>query len=119
MSDDALRAARTAAILGVVFTVVAYGHGGSRAALSVAAGAIVGIANLLVMRLIIRSLLTPGGSLVWGILAVTKMFFLLGVLFFLLTKELVDPMPMLVGYGVMPLGITLGAIWAAVRSSRS
>lgn len=123
MNDDALRAAKAASILAVLFTGVAFATHGGRAGLSVFLGAAVAIANLLTMRLIIRALVRDpsekagdsGSAALWGVLAVVKAFVLFGVLGVLLTKRLVDPMPLAIGYGVMPLGITLGAIWAALR----
>jgi hypothetical protein len=52
----------------------------------------------------------------WAVLAVLKTFILFGGLWILLTRGVVDPMPLVVGYGVLPLGITLNALWSSLRS---
>ena len=54
----------------------------------------------------------------WGIFAAFKILILFGGLWLLLSRELVDPMPLVVGYGVLPLGIAASAVWSSLRSSR-
>jgi hypothetical protein len=55
-----------------------------------------------------------GGS-AWALLAVFKTFILLGGIGFLLTRGLVDPIPLVIGYGVLPLGIVASALWSSLR----
>ncbi|HVH41696.1 MAG TPA: hypothetical protein VM925_05115 [Labilithrix sp.] len=59
----------------------------------------------------------PGGrgGIAWGVFAAFKMLILFGGIWFLLTRHVVDPMPLLVGYGVMPLGIAASAVWSSLR----
>lgn len=125
--DGATVATLCAAAIGAVFTVVALATFGSRTALSVFVGASIAVSNLLVLRAIIRSILRPRdeddepapseakedgrrGGTAWGIFAVLKIFVLFGGVWFLLTKKVVDPIPLVVGYGVLPLGITASAL---------
>jgi hypothetical protein len=55
------------------------------------------------------------GGLAWGIFAVLKILFLFGGVWILFTRGLVDPIPLVVGYGVLPLGIAASALWPSLR----
>lgn len=167
--DDATVAAICASVLGLALTFGALGFYGKRTALSVALGAAIAVANLLMMRAIVRSVIRPpdediqaaesagpslgeeregdasasknedegededadetassdtqspeskrGGAL-WGIFAVVKIFVLFGGLWLLLTKRMVDPIPLVVGYGVLPLGIAATTLVNGVVPAR-
>jgi len=141
-SDDTLQSVKAAALLGGVFALVALSLYGTRTALSVLIGAAIAVANLVTMRAIIRALVQippePGGSddgtsgqdrpdhgrkgqrggMAWGIFAALKMLILFGGVWILLTRQVVDPMPLVVGYGVLPLGIAASALWSSLRGSR-
>jgi len=146
-SDDTGRAVRVAAVLGAIFSLGALGLYGTRSAFSVFVGALVAIANLLTMRTVIRALVqvpsdnepssndastdgaeqppaeTPRGtrrrgSAFWALLAGFKILLLFGGLWLLLTRRLVDPMPLVVGYGVLPLGIAASALWSILETRR-
>ncbi|AKU97453.1 hypothetical protein AKJ09_04117 [Labilithrix luteola] len=154
--DDAAIAAVCASALGFALTLGALGTYGRRTAISVAVGTFIAVANLLMMRAIVRSIIRPppegelpegetpedvpttlatdnvgdggsadeesassesassekdgkrGGTL-WGIFAFFKLFILFGGIWVLLTKRMVDPIPLVVGYGVLPLGIAASA----------
>jgi hypothetical protein len=145
-ADDAtLRAAKVAALLGFIFSLAALGVSGPRAAGSVFLGAAVAVGNLLTMRAIIRALLPAPeaaeksgesgdekgeenpqhhaeegrrGGAAWGLFAVLKMALLFGGMWILLTRKLVDPIGLVVGYGVLPLGIAIGSLWSSLRPRR-
>jgi hypothetical protein len=139
-ADDTARAAKAAAILGGIFALAALGLYGGRAAGSVVLGAGIAVANLMTMRAIIRSLLRgpdddpadpPAdgsgadhraegrrGGAAWGLFAVLKIVILFGGIWILLTRGLVDPMPLVVGYGVLPLGIALSSLWSSLGPRR-
>lgn len=146
-NDDAALAAKAAAVLGVIFAGAAFGLYGGRAAFSVIIGAGIAVLNLVTMRAIIRALIqgpaesegkdgksvegedapeeTPDhaatgrrGGLAWGIFAVLKILILFGGIYVLLTRKLVDPMALVVGYGVLPLGIAVGALWSSLAPRR-
>lgn len=126
--DGATVATIAAAVLGALFSVLALVFFGGRAAGSVLVGAVIAVSNLVMLRAIIRAILRPpeedddgenpssderskeGGGAVWGVFAVVKILVLFGVVGLLLTKGLVDPIPLVVGYGVLPLGITASAL---------
>jgi hypothetical protein len=138
-ADDAFRAAKAAAVIGAVLAIGALLLRGPRAGSSVAVGAALAVANLILMRAIIGGLFrapaepsepdetnadaapreeapeTSKADLAWGVLASVKLVLLLGVFGFLLTRPFFDPMALLVGYGAMPLGILATALGARSR----
>lgn len=103
------RALWAVVLVGVVSTVVALFLFGGHAALSVAVGALVAGLNLWAIALVVRGLLgEKRGSTPWALIAVAKFTLLIGGLFFLLKSGWVDLLPLLVGYGALPLGIVAG-----------
>jgi hypothetical protein len=50
------------------------------------------------------------GGAAWGLFAVVKIVVLFGGIYLLLTKGLVDPIALVVGYGVLPLGIAASSL---------
>lgn len=144
---DVTRAAKVSAALGVLFTVSALGLYDLRTAVGVFIGAAIAVANMLTMRAIIRALV-PGsdpvpapedgaakeedtkptetehktagrrGGIAWGIFASIKIVVLFGGIWLLLTRKLVDPMPLVVGYGVLPLGITASSLLGSLAVRR-
>lgn len=145
--DTGLLAAKAGAILGAIFTLGAAVLSGAHAALSVAVGAGIAIANLLMLRAIIRAVIrAPGepeggegdssapegstsnkksrdpaeigrrGGAVWAVFAILKIFLLFGGVWILLTRGLVAPIPLVVGYGVLPLGIAAASLWSSRRA---
>jgi len=132
--DDIMVSVKAAAILGGLFTLGAFGTYDSRTAMSVGLGAAIAVANLLTMRAIVRALLPVSeseeegeadgqtdhraagkrGGTAWGVFALFKMVILFGGIWFLLTKGLVAPIPLVVGYGVLPLGIAASSLSTAL-----
>ena len=114
-------ATKMAAALGAALTLAALAFFGTRSAMSVFVGAAIAVGNLIALRAIIRALLppadseptpkSPGAAGAWAIFAVLKMLILFGGVWILLTRGMVDPMPLVVGYGVLPLGITASALF--------
>lgn len=111
-------AIRMAAVIGAAFTLGALAISGRRAALSVFVGAVIAVSNLVALRAIIRALLPAdaqpgdagGSGAAWALFAVLKMALLFGGVWMLLTRGMVDPIPLVVGYGVLPIGITASAL---------
>jgi len=89
---------------------------GEVAALSVAMGAMIALSNLYVLTRIVGSFATPfedarkNAGFVWGVIALGKIMVLFGGLWLLMTRHLVDPIPLVVGYGALPIGIAIGAV---------
>jgi hypothetical protein len=58
------------------------------------------------------------GGAAWGAFALFKILFLFGGIYLLLTRGLVDPIPLVVGYGVLPLGIAASTAVSSLRPRR-
>lgn len=149
--DAANVATITAAVLGAALALGALALYDTRTGLSVAAGAVIAVANLATMSAIIRALVrspdepapadpTDGadpvdpadpakveahpdpdhaaegkrGGAAWGGFALVKIVVLFGGIYVLLTKGIVDPIPLVVGYGVLPLGIASSSLLASL-----
>lgn len=54
-------------------------------------------------------------SAAWALLGVVKMLVLFGGIWALMTRELVDPIGLVVGYGCLPLGLSLRGLLPALR----
>lgn len=167
--DAATVSAIAAGGLGLALTVGAFAMFGSRAGLSVGAGATLAVANLVAMSAIVRRVLQPSddlpaetnatgtkpeldldadldarataelaadenanaapkpedavdhaaegkrGGAAWGAFGLAKIVFLFGGIYVLLTRGLVDPMPLVVGYGVLPLGIAASSLFTSLQ----
>ena len=50
------------------------------------------------------------GGAAWGLFALLKMGLLFGGIWVLLTRHLVDPIPLIVGYGVLPVAIAVSGV---------
>ena len=164
-TDAAKVAAISAGVLGLALSIAALAVFGGRAGLSVAAGAMIAVANLVTMSAIIRALLRPAeaeaeaiaaaeaekadaeakgearaegdpdeeedeppvdhaaqgkrGGAAWGVFALLKILVLFGGIYLLLTKGLVDPIALVVGYGVLPLGIAASSLFNSFSPRRA
>ena len=82
-------------------------HG--RAALGVMAGSAIAVANLWVFKKLGQAFLTNSGSTraTWGVIGAVKFVVLLVGVALLLRYGVVDALALIVGYGALPVGITL------------
>ena len=102
------RALRAVAGCGVVLAVSASLWLGWRAGVSASIGAALAVANLYVLGRVVGSLLEGGARRgAWGVVGILKLGLLFGGLWALFRSEQVAVLPLLVGYGALPLGITL------------
>jgi hypothetical protein len=116
--DRRLRAAMiTVVVAACAFTGVAAYAWSLRAALSVAVGGAIAVSNLWVLARIVASLMPAEGEDIatnaksaWTVMALLKLTVLFGGVWFLMTKHLVDPIPLVVGFGALPIGIAIGSI---------
>ncbi len=117
--DGRLRISLVAvAVSGAVLTFCALLASGVSAALSVGMGALLATGNLWVLARIVAALLPDEQSAPeatknrggWALLAVLKMVGLLGAAWLLMRHGVVSPLPMLIGFGSLPIGIAIGSI---------
>jgi hypothetical protein len=136
---------------GLLFTLGAAIVGDGWTALSVGIGAAIAAANLFVLAQIVAAMVAatsessggadgagpdkgekdarpadadpaPGSTAgVWGIFAVVKMLVLFAGMWLLMTKGVVAPIPLVVGYGSLPIGIAIGSLVSdkTTRKARS
>jgi hypothetical protein len=105
------------AISGGLLTLGALVFGGASSALSVGIGAGLALGNLWALARIVVALLpdgsgrTPGGGLGgWALLGMLKMVGLLGAVWLLMRHRVVSPLPLVIGFGALPIGIAIGAL---------
>jgi hypothetical protein len=111
------RALVTVAATGAVLSLGALLFAGVGTAFSVAVGGGIAAGNLWALARIIRALLpderagaeaqSRGG---WALLAVLKLFALLAAVWLLMRHGVVSPLPMVVGFGALPIGIAIGSL---------
>jgi hypothetical protein len=116
--DARMRTSLTSvAACGAVSVLTAAAIAGTPSALSVAIGAGLATANLWALARIIAALLPdeqsaagPQNRGAWAVLAMVKMSGLVAVAWLLMRHGLAAPMPMVVGYMSLPMGIAIGAL---------
>lgn len=77
-----------------------------RVGLSVALGGLLALLNLWLIARIVRAFLGESSHrLSWGLLTLIKFTGIFAALYFLFKSGLVDVLPVVIGYGALPLGI--------------
>ncbi len=118
-ADRSLRASfRAVAIAGALLSVAVSLHAGPGAGVSAALGALFGLLNLYAYARIVGAVavapVEPGragnAGFVFGVLALGKILVLFGGIWLVLTRGLADAIPLVIGYGAMPIGIAIGAV---------
>jgi len=111
------------ALVGVGFALVALLVFGISAGISVAVGAAIAAANLWALARIIAALLPDDAQsarsqskAAWALLAVLKMFGLVFAVWLLMRHGVVSALPMVVGFGSLPIGIAIGSLVSDRRS---
>lgn len=117
LGDERLRRTFLAVLaVAVVFTASAALEYGRDSAFSVAVGAVFALANLYVLSQIVLTLAVPTGEspasagFSWAVITVGKIMVLFGGLWALMTWRVVSPIPLVAGYGSLPIGIAFGAV---------
>ncbi len=93
---------------------------GIATAFSVAVGGAIAFFNLWLLARIIAALLPPEAAeredaheqsrAGWAVLAVLKLFGLIAAVWLLMRHGVVSPLPMVVGFGSLPIGIAIGSL---------
>ena len=125
---------RIVAIVGGVFTLGSLAFKDVRVTTSVLIGTALALGNLWVLAKIVASLMPAEpektanaegaeatgaeprrGAGGWGIVAILKIFALFGGAFLLWKSHVALPLPTLLGYGALPIGIFVGSVLRPAR----
>jgi len=108
---------RAVAIAGAALALFALAFAGVGAAVSVATGAALAAGNLWLLARIVTALLPDDRAGAeaqsragWALVAVLKMLGLLALAWLLMRHGVVSPLPMLIGFGALPIGIAIGSL---------
>jgi len=108
---------RAVAIAGAALALFALAFAGVGAAVSVATGAALAAGNLWLLARIVTALLPDDRAGAeaqsragWALVAVLKMLGLLALAWLLMRHGMVSPLPMLIGFGALPIGIAIGSL---------
>jgi hypothetical protein len=104
------RALRAVVIAGACLTLPGGAIWGWRVALGVGLGSAVAAANLFVVARAVQALMGSGTHWGWAVVGLLKMLALFGGFWWLLRSGVVEALPFVVGYGALPLGITLAQV---------
>jgi hypothetical protein len=97
---------------GMAMAVMTYVGFGWVPAVGVAVGTLLATLNLIVFIRLARAFLhREGSSAPWAILGGIKLLGLFACVFVILRRGDVSPLALAVGYGSLPLGITLATLW--------
>lgn len=100
------RAYSVVLVVGAALTLAALFVSGWRTSLGVFAGSVIAFVNLWVLARAVQSLL-GGAQMRWAAFAFLKFLALLGISFVLVRSGAIQPMPLAVGFGALPLGISI------------
>ena len=105
--------------LGVIASIVALLVAGPPEALAVALGSVLAGANLWLLAILVRRWLSPTGSLTaWGLLLPVKLAALVAVLYALVAARVVQPVPLLVGFALLPLAILVAQLGSSTGEQK-
>jgi hypothetical protein len=115
---DVRRTLFVVATVGVAGAIVASLLAGVTTGVSVAFGAALGTANLWAVARVVRGFLSTGGArasfVAFGFVKMTALF---AIMVLLLQSGLAELLPLLIGYGALPLGIVVSQLFFAPRVS--
>jgi hypothetical protein len=113
-NDDggAMRAAiLSVGVCAIGLAAAGFAFFGASAGFGVAVGGAIATANLWLFARIGQAFLQEKGRGPWIAIAIVKLVFLFGGVFLLIKNDIVSGISLAVGYGAMPLGITLGSLF--------
>ena len=102
---------------GALLLVGSASHFGARVAAAVALGVVLAVSNLWVLERVVRVFLQSEGGR-WAAIALVKAAILFGMVALLVKSGMVDVLPLVVGFGALPLGVTIAGLWPVAASPR-
>ena len=103
------------AVSGAVLLVGAGVSFGARTSAAVALGVVIALSNLWVVERLVRLTLENAGGR-WAVIALVKATVLFGLVALLVKTGAVDVLPLVVGFGAMPLGVVVAGVWPVARA---
>jgi hypothetical protein len=104
-------------VSGAALGLLALAFASVRAGLSVLVGAALAAGNLWLLARIVSELLPSDREGAeaqsrsgWSLVALLKMFGLVALAWLLMRHGIVSPLPMLIGFGALPIGIAIGSL---------
>jgi hypothetical protein len=103
------------AVSGVVLLAGAGVSSGARTSMAVALGVVIALSNLWVVERLVRLTLENAGGR-WAVIALVKAAILFGLVALLVKSGAVDVLPLVVGFGSLPLGVVVAGVWPVTRA---
>ncbi|HVY48603.1 MAG TPA: ATP synthase subunit I [Minicystis sp.] len=98
-------------VCAVALAAGAFAFAGVRPGFGVAVGGAIATANLWLLARIGRAFVSEKGRGAWVAIAVLKLVVLFGGVFLLIKSGVVSGVSLAIGYGALPIGITLGSLF--------
>lgn len=115
--DESLTAAYVGVALGGAALLVGAGVWfGARVMAQTSVGVVLALSNLWILEQLVRVYLDAGRGR-WAVLALLKAAVLFGVVAVLLFTGVISVLPLVAGFGALPLGVVIGGAWPASRES--
>lgn len=111
---------RVLLLIAAVFVALAFGMWGQERGVAAAVGAVVSIANWLVLRWLTSRIVDPDAGTskaAMSLLLVAKIGFLMGIVYILIQRLRLDPVGLAFGLGVLFIGPVVANLAGAGRSS--
>ncbi len=109
--DPALRAAvKSVALTGLVLAVGAAAFSGAQTGVGVAIGGVLATVNLVLFIRIGEAFLAQGTRPSWAALGFIKLLALFACVYLILRRGDVSALALVVGYGALPIGITVSGL---------
>jgi hypothetical protein len=87
---------------------------GPRPSAGVALGVVLAVSNLWVLERVVRVyLMSEGGR--WALMALVKSTALFAVVGLLVKTGAIDVLPLVAGFGALPVGVVLAGLWPVAR----
>lgn len=89
---------------------------GGRTVAGVAVGVVLALSNLWVLEQLVRAYLDAGRGR-WAVLAIVKAAVLFALVALLLRSGAVSVLPLVAGFGSLPLGVLIGGAWPVPKET--
>ena len=113
--DPSLSAAYVCvAASGVMLLIASAAYFGPRPSAGVALGVVLAVSNLWLLERLVRVyLMSEGGR--WALMALVKSTALFATVGLLVKTGAIDVLPLVAGFGALPIGVVLAGLWPVAR----